>query len=298
MTPTFIPSVSLFRVFRAGLYIDCSLKFGLTSGKETIDKNIYDIKKLFLVPEVAFSPYVASLGGFFSSKWENLIPKLEFDPLWERYLNPVIDYNSGFSLNAPGVNQDNFRYHDESGYYFIACQEGSAFPSLGYWGHGIFHHIDGFNYNCKSLKPTLDDWDVVMLVKGGDYGGGWQDLLLRMCGLISGNQNSYTNLYELSRYPLMSIPHNQKENADISASGEISCPGDFMPKEVRSLHLVCINKSNGRVYPVKEFGPFSYYWPDSPDGPWFTKEEISEYQYYNDNWYSRFHLWPSDIPLP
>ena len=297
-TITAIPTLSLFRVFRVGIYTDYSLKFGLTVGKETIDGNIYDIKKLFLTPEIAFSPYVATLGGTFTSKWENLIPKIEFNPLWERYLNPVMDYNSGFTLNAPGVNQDNFRYHDEGGYYYIACQEGSAFPSLGLWGHGIFHHIDGFNYSCKSLKPTLDDWDVVMLVKGGDYDGRWQDLLLRMCGAVPSYQYTYTNLYEQNRYHLMSIPHNQGENADISASGDIYCPGEFNPKEVRSLHLVCINKSNGRVYPVKEFGPFAYYWPDSPEGPWFSIEKITEYQYYHDDWYSRGHIWPSDIPLP
>lgn len=297
-TITAIPSISLFRVFRAGIYIDFSMKLGMTVGKETIEKNIYDTKKLFLTPEIAFSPYVASLGGYFSSKWENLIPKIEFEPLWERYLNPVIDYFSGFSLNAPGVDQEDYRYQDGSGYYYIACQEGRSFPSLGLWGHGICHHIDGFTYRCKSLKPTLDDWDVFMLVKSGSYDGRWQDLLLRMCGVTPSYPYTYTGLYELNRYPLMSIPHNQGENDDISASGDITCQGDFLSGEVRSMHLVCINKSNGRVYSVKEFGPFSYYWPNTPDGPWFSKTEITENQFNNDSWYSRFRFWPSDVPIP
>ena len=295
-TITAIPSLSLFRVFRAGIYVDFSLKFGMTKAKETIDNLIYDTRKLFLVPEIAFSPYVASLGGLYTSKWENLIPKIEFEPLWERYLDPVIDNHTGFNMIAPGVAQSNYRYYDGTNYYLIQCQEGLMFPSLGLWGHGIARYIDGFHFYCKSLKPTLDDWEVYMIVKSGAYEGRWHDLCLRQYGIIPSYPYTYTNLFEMNRYKLMDIPENQDEGDDISASGEVSCPGDFFDGGVRSLHMVCVNKSNGRVITVRELGPITYYWPNTPEGPWFTVETVSEYRYNNE--LGNYQIWPSDIPLP
>jgi len=56
------------------------------------------------------------------------------------------------------------------------------------------------------------------------------------------------------------------------------------------------NAGNGSVYPIKEFGPFSYFWPETPEGPWFKVTEISESQYYNE--YRNKAIWPADIPLP
>lgn len=296
-TITAIPSISLFRVFRAGIYVDFSLKFGMTVGEETIANNIYKTRKLFLAPEIAFSPYVASLGGVFTSKWENLIPKIEFEPFWERYLDPVIDYNSTFDVIVSGVTESHYVAATGGNYYWMGLNTQQFYGAM-FALNRIVQSIDGFSYSCKSLKPTLDDWDVCVLVKNGNYSG-------KIMGVCLGNLHytrfmpeTYTDIIEQNRYPLMTIPHSQKEGDDISGTGEIFCPGEFLPGEVRSLHLVCVNKSNGRIYTVKESYPFTYYWPSPPEGPWWNIESISQetYKFYRE--YSRIPAWPSDIPLP
>ena len=51
------------------------------------------------------------------------------------------------------------------------------------------------------------------------------------------------------------------------------------------------------IYPLKESNPITYYWPQTPEGPWWSFQEInySTFKFYKDNGYP---VWPSDIPLP
>ena len=291
-----IPSLSLFRIFRAGIYTDFSLKFAATVGSETIGNNIYDTRKLSLVPELAFSPYVASLGGVFSSKWENLIPKIEFDPLWERYLDPVMDYSAKIDLIGPHVDEIPYIVATGSSYYLMQLKTQDYFGAFFTQGY-IWKSLDGFSYTCKSLKPTLDDWDVCVLVMNGEFNGSWQSYCPGYSLYLTSQIYATPELYEQNRYHLMDIPSNQGENDDISASGEIYCPGEFLPKDPRVLRLVCVNKRNKMIYPLKQSAPVTYYWPQSPGGPWWSVESISadQYKYYREYGY---HVWPSDIPLP
>jgi hypothetical protein len=301
-TVTLIPTISLFRVFRAGMYVDFTLKFGLTGGVETIEKNVYQVKKMFLQPEMSFAPYVATLGGYFTKKWDDLIPSPEFDPLWERYLQPVIDKNAAISLVGNGVSQQNYRYADGSGYYFLACQEGygdnTPIPFIGIAGHGILHQVTGVQYQAKSLKPTLDDWTVVVDVDGGEVSGlPWGNLVLHALGGISSYNYQYYNRSNVERHEVLDIPHNQGDEDDISVSGEAGVTS-FRSGEIRSIHLRCINKRNNAVYEVLGGNPFTFYWPNTPDGPWFVRRSLTEYEYNHDPFYSNCHVWPSDIPLP
>ncbi len=291
-----IPSLSLFGIFRAGIYTDFTLKFAATIGGETIDNNIYDTRKLSLVPELAFSPYVASLGGVFSSKWENLIPKIEFDPLWERYLDPVMDYNTKIDMFGPSVDEIPFIATKGGSCYLMQLKTQDYVGTLFAIGR-IWRSLDGFTYTCKSLKPTLDDWEVCVLVMNGEFSSRWQSYLvgynLNLTSLIPPTPE----LFEQNRYQLMDIPSNQGEDDDISASGEIFCPGEFLPGEPRVLRLVCVNKRNNMIYPLKQSYPITYYWPQTPDGPWWDVKSISSDEYQNYREYG-FHVWPSDIPLP
>ena len=298
-----IPSISLFRVFRAGMYIDFGLKFGLTRGLETIDNNVYDVKKMFLTPDLSFSPYVASLGGVFTKKWDDLIPSPEFDPLWERYLAPVIDKNHALGLIATGVYQEHYRYTDGTSYYFIECQEGygdnTPIHFLGVAGHGIFNAITGVNYKVKSLKPTLDDWTVVVDVDGGSVSGiPWGNLVLQSQGIISSYSYQYYDRYNMERHEVLTIPNAQKDEEEISAEGTTDV-STIYSGAIRSVHLRCVNKRNNAVIDIRNIGPFSFYWPDTPDGPWFVKRSITEYEYNSTGYgYGSHRIWPSDVPLP
>lgn len=301
-TITMIPTISLFRVFRAGMYVDFTLKFGLTGGVETIEKNVYQVKKMFLQPEMSFAPYVATLGGHFTKKWDDLIPSPEFDPLWERYLQPVIDKSAAISLVGNGVSQRNYRYADGSGYYVLACQEGyddnTPIPFIGIAGHGILHQVTGVQYQAKSLKPTLDDWTVVVDVDGGEVSGlPWGSLVLSALGVIPSYNYQYYNRSNVERHEVLDIPHSQDDDDEISVSGEAGVTS-IRSGEVRSIHLRCINKRNKAVYEVLGGNPFTFYWPNTPDGPWFVRRSLTEYEYNHDPFYSNCPVWPSDIPLP
>lgn len=293
-TITAIPSISLFGVFRAGIYVDFSLKFGITVAEETIDDNIYLTRKLFLGPEIALSPYVSTLGGTFSKKWNNVIPKIEFDPIWERYLDPVVQ--AEFNLIDTSAEDRHYLANKGTVYYLLMLNTQKLFGQM-FSVQKMVQSIQGYTYSCKSLRPTLDDWDVFLLLQKGEFTGSWKDVKLGVFHYASYMPNTYTNLQELNRYYLMPIPHNQAESDYTSVSGEILCSGEIPEGEVRSLHLVCVNKSNGRVYTVKESRPFAYYWPETPDGPWWNPEVI-DYETYKF-WLERgMAVWPSNIPLP
>jgi hypothetical protein len=107
----------------------------------------------------------------------------------------------------------------------------------------------------------------------------------------------YTNRSNLERHEVLTIPRGQDDEADISASGEVGITSTYSGA-VRSIHLRCINKRNHAVYDVIDGGPFTYYWPNTPDGPWFVRRSLTEYEYNHDPFYSNCHVWPSDIPLP
>lgn len=299
-----IPSISLFRVFRAGLYMDFSLKLGLQRGSETINKLPYAVTRLFLTPELTFSPYVATLGGAFTKKWSNLIPKLEFDPIWERHLQPVIEWGSGLDMLGKGIMSNDYKYAVVSGgttkYYYLDCQEPELFTASQQGVPNIVYQVEGMDYKVKSLKPTLDEWDVVLEVMTGVTNRTWREQVLGFWGSWPGMSPvyTYTNTSRIARYPVMTIPPGQDDKDDISASGTWRLNKDelgyFPLGETRSCHLLCINKRNGEVYEVTSKGPFTYYFPSTPAGSWFFEKEITKEQY--DNY--GVPVWPDGAPAP
>ena len=294
-----IPSISICKVLRAGMYIDCGLKFGLTGGAETIEGHVYEVRRLFLQPDIKFSPYVASLGGVFTKKWDDLIPSPEFDPIWERYLQPVIKYPSTLNVGGIGVAMDSYKYTDGTNYYILQCQEQMSDQDplpihfIGVAGHPIYQTINKIDYGFASIKPTLDEWDVVIDVDSGTLTNlPWGQLvLMSMNNITTSYLYLYTDRYNLDRYTIMTIPAGKDD--PVGGAGNVELEHIYSGA-VRSVHLRCINKRNKAVYEAKSKGPFAFYWPDTPDGPWFKWISVSEYEYNQCVW----PVWPSDVPLP
>ena len=294
-----IPSISICKVLRAGMYIDCGLKFGLTGGAETIEGHVYEVRRLFLQPDIKFSPYVASLGGVFTKKWDDLIPSPEFDPIWERYLQPVIKYPTTLNVSGIGVSATSYKYTDGTNYYILQCQEQVSDKDpvpihfIGVAGHPICQTINKIDYGFASIKPTLDEWDVVIDVDSGTLTNlPWGQLVLQsMDNITTTYLYLYTDRYNLDRYTVLTIPAAKDD--PVGAAGNVELEHIYSGA-VRSVHLRCINKRNKAVYEAKSKGPFAFYWPDTPDGPWFKWISVTEYEYHECIW----PVWPSDVPLP
>ncbi len=69
----------------AGMDVEAGLWFGGSAGFAT--------SKLSLYPKLSVTPVTATLGGYYSQKWENLKTEFELDPVWERHILPQVGYS-------------------------------------------------------------------------------------------------------------------------------------------------------------------------------------------------------------
>lgn len=88
--------ISVYGMCSLGAATDAKLNFGLVAKKD-IDTLSMGIK-LALTPEIDITPYTAVLGGKLSKLWKGIGGKIEFKPLWERYLLPQLAGYAGVSL--------------------------------------------------------------------------------------------------------------------------------------------------------------------------------------------------------
>ena len=88
--------ISVYGLCSLGAATDAKLTFGLIADKG-VDSSSMGIK-LALTPEIDITPYTAVLGGKLSKLWKGIGGKIEFKPLWERYLLPQLAGYAGISL--------------------------------------------------------------------------------------------------------------------------------------------------------------------------------------------------------
>jgi len=87
--------VSVYAMCSLGAATDFKLNFGLSHEKGTTGYSSYadwkpnDAISMQLTPEIDITPYTAVIGGKFSKLWKGLQAKVEFDPLWQRFITPV-----------------------------------------------------------------------------------------------------------------------------------------------------------------------------------------------------------------
>ena len=331
-TLTVEPSISLYGLFGAGLCTDFTLTL----------KNDYDINSyggrvdphVDLVPSLKFTPRTASLGGVFSKKWDILAAEIPFDPIWTRYLTPVVNaIGPATRLAANGVawwGQKADQYYDSqakqyfdgiykkatgSGYYLIAMNY-ENYPS--YWDEGNVHghyteavisQINGVAYTLATnpKKPMLQEWKIVCDIELGTSNESWQKLTelgFWQLGHAYVDQDlaygqgeiDYSNRGKIARYDIMDIPAGPTEV--ITASGIAGSAEDFPEGRIRSYSIVAIHKATGFEIPLYQSPPFVFYWPNTPAGPIFRKHLITgDYAESNYNALD-VHIWPDDVPLP
>lgn len=333
-TLTVEPSISLYGLFGAGLCTDFTLTL----------KNDYDINSyggrvdphVDLVPSLKFTPRTASLGGVFSKKWDILAAEIPFDPIWTRYLTPVVNaIGPATHLAADAVSwwfaksdmyYDNDAKHYVEGIYKKATGTGYYLISMNYenyptwWVNGNVHghytedviaRINGVAYNLATnpKKPTLQEWKIVCDIELGTSNESWQKLTelgFWQLGHAYVDQDlaygqgeiDYSNRGKIARYDIMDIPAGPTEV--ISASGIAGSAADFPMGRIRSYSIVAIHKTTGLEYPLYQSPPFTFYWPDSPSGPIFTKHLLGDEYVKGKDIYDRLDVyeWPDNMPLP
>lgn len=316
---TMEPTISLYGLFGAGLCTDFILTlkndYEISSGSQTNPH-------LALIPSLKFTPRTASLGGVFSKKWDNLSFEIPFEPLWKRYLLPVVGLQTGLQAHslpwwhyADGTFWGHvgtvYKLKSDNGYSFIGINEDN-YPAIRVVGNTIYHdtenvihRIDGVRCGLTTNpdKPLLQPWKIVCDVQTGLSTEPWRRLVQIGDAQVphqnvnwdleysAGNIN-YTDFGSIGRYGLMDIPAGPTEKKTISEV--VGSATDFPEGRIRSYAIVAVNQSTGLEYTLYQSPPFTYYWPNTPAGPIFNRRSVENYEYN----YSNNPEWPEDFPLP
>lgn len=159
--------LSVYAMCSLGAATDAKLTFGIHN--DYLKGGV----KLALTPEVAITPYTAVLGGKLSKLWKGLSGKIEFDPIWERYIIPNM-YGPGAQLDMKTIGPRSVKVVDENG--FESSISGLEIPTGADIGFDIM----------LSGKP-FTDWNVVVNV----YEGSSYEYLCN----IFGTNNQFRSLY-------------------------------------------------------------------------------------------------------
>ncbi len=289
---TAAPYLSVYGLLGLGLEADFTLKFGIegSTGAPT---------RLFLAPELALVPSVATLGGLFTHRFSDFELNVEFKPIWERYLAPVVE------LREPLVPIGQVK-HIESYYYMVGGEKRYRWAQFG--EDDIATRVDGMSYDLASTVKTLDPWTVALDVYEltMDASVRWRDLILTPSSRDRARLQPWSyweipsekvlSSQRVGRFELMDIPAAQFNEK--TASG-VAAQTAFSNGKVYTWALVYINKANGkelkagernyhvyqryricgddydwnatesRGWGIENF-IFGVYWPETPDGPYWV----------------------------
>ena len=258
---TFTPGLSVYGLLNLGVEASCVLKFGIEEG-------LFQEPKLFLQPEMEFTPTVASLGGYFTHKFSDLTGKLEFEPIWERYLYPFqVSYETGFAGPVKFLSEFRFirEIHQDGETYKLKMIMG---PRKKYKDRElVYGSIDGIDYRISSVLPLLDTWEVLLdFCTGGS--------------VYESDGNTYMQGGASSRYVLMKLPAGEgSKEHPLEAEGTIHPV--VAQKEYFGFYVRYRNTRTGLVYEAGSKQPISplastladiISWPSAPDGgEWFEE---------------------------
>jgi len=282
---TVTPSISLCGLLSAGLQTEIKLKFGL----EGNTSNPYGTK-LYLQPILGFAPTTSSLGGLYTKTWDDLIPEIEFDPIWERYLWP--QFASTESLGAvhmcgPTHHLTRWKYHDDDGYHLIHPYPIGYIPEYAAYIYTVnmFTHIDKCKYHLEMAKdhPTLDPWDIeLVLYTGTTSGGDWSHIAYAGCEYLRmGDWVWNTPVSMASTHLLKSIPAGSYD--EVNEYGEIPLSLGYDGKTY-GIGINAKNKRTGKWLweHSREGNGFRVLWGHLPLGDIYTTDFITKEEYEED----------------
>ena len=307
------PYLSLYGLFGAGIQTEFKLslsyehKWTIPTGETPL--HLVNERCLRLTPSLTFTPHTASLGGYFSKKWENLQSEIKFDPIWERYLFPTVDRADNayytYAMQGKSMNTTTYRFA-RNGKYGLITFNSDNFPSRQ--PAVLTYSYDGVAYAIQTPadKPTLDDFQIVCDICNASTTQSWWDLAGKSTPFWRGNEDYYMGTPS-QRFILLDIPAGNTQK--LVAQGLVGSSGLFPSGKVMSVMILAVNKRTGDETPISWTKPFQFYWPSSPYGSIFSVSSIFETQYYDSegrvvtaeeiyNSYDKTLIWPDDLPLP
>ena len=148
--------VSVYALCSLGAATDFKLNLGLHTESE--DDESHRAWALSLTPEIDITPSTAFLGGKYSKLWKGLQAKVEFEPLWKRYLTP---------LPVDGDRTVVFHKKDLGEMTIINTPYDHVMVPDG---------VDGVNYYVELKGKTLFPCNVQLdLLEGSGINYGWDE---------------------------------------------------------------------------------------------------------------------------
>ena len=259
------PNLLLYGVFGMGADMDFRLKFGF--GTETVQDAIVTplAYKLFLLPELEITPHISAI-GYFYHKFTDLTTNLEFDPIWECYLTPVVKELGVMEPIGPTRSMEGIKYleWDTDEYGNDRATPYEMRPQFYATTQTICTQVEGVYYHLISTKPTLDPWSVWIEVMTGTTDMPWGTLALQHGGVEGGvrywllssmdgvdpetgaitEKWHYTGVQTIARHEAMMIPAGSTDHEN---KGKVGGKADFPNGQVRSLRYVLVNNATGQT---------------------------------------------------
>ena len=285
------PSISLYGLLRAGLDVDFKMTLALTSELSSKYETGSHATRLSLTPSISFVPRTASLGGLLSKKWDLFETSIEWSPIWERFIMPNEDAHATLQGQILPMSHELNEYN-----YKLAIKEGGSYSYyLLKWKPGVptpyhfFVGLEGIAYRVGSFNhPLLDDWIVEMeiLTPSEQRRSAWKDhinvaaalggdggIVLSPAALLDASTD--TRVEVLGKIPAGVL------GDDFELTGFIPFYPPLLSGDVCGVLFKYTNVSTGYSFYESDgkAPPFAFYWPESPDGPFFDALRLTTMTY-------------------
>ena len=248
--------VSISGMFSFGANTDAKLTFGIAN--ETNSSGAILATKVHLTPGLEIAPYGAVLNGKISTVWRDVQGKIEFDPLWERYLSPIVESATVFRIAK--LSEKKYMFDTDEGEDKLACQ--------------VYTDVTEATYRVEVKKPIFKHLTLAVQV-------------------LQGDDIEYYNFENLARFEAMKADgaahiaymldecegrlvgdvhesyHSPIDTYPSDTDGKVlegKCKISTHSGKPFSLRLVWVDFA-GRETPITNWNkPFIYYWPNDANG--------------------------------
>lgn len=248
--------ISISGMFSFGANTDAKLTFGITN--ETNSSGAILATKVHLTPGLEIAPYSAVINGKISKLWKGIQGKIEFDPLWERYLSPIVESATVFRIAK--LSEKKYMFDTDEGEDKLACQ--------------VYTDVTEAAYRVEVKKPIFKHLTLAVQV-------------------LQGDDIEYSNFENLARFEAMKADgaahiaymlgecegrlvgdvhesyHSPIDTYPSDTDGKVlegKCTISTHSGKPFSLRLVWVDFA-GRETPITNWNkPFIYYWPNDANG--------------------------------
>ena len=258
--------LSISGFFSFGANTDLRLTFGIVN--ETNSNGVIGATKLHLTPELDIAPYTAVFNGQIVTVWRGIQGKIQFDPLWERYLTPIVESASTYRVAKLSDKFYLFDIGEDNS--VMSCQVYTDFPKA--------------TYSVEVKKPVFQDLKLYLQVMEGDIeysniqnqarieamkadGAAHVAYMLGECDAIMVGDTRISDFIYLDTYA----------SGTDGATLKGECPLSLKSGKAYSFCLVWRdNKANDAtedVYISSYTKPIIYYWPNNANGVAYKEDK-------------------------